>query len=194
MCRRYWYASLAVVATFLGVAVWLGVPPREPIYQGRAISYWIDNAGRGFFETTYFPQVDSNAIPYLTSALRRHTGPLPGIYATVRLRSPAMIQKHLPNPTTPIDWLVRANAAEALGSVGTNSPPAVSGLLRALKTDNVAIVRLRAVEALQNVGHGNPEVVKAIIAALKDRAPEVRDAAGDALWRLEPITAKALLK
>jgi hypothetical protein len=194
MRKRHQFALLFLLAAFLVLLAWLVLQPREPVYRGKPVSYWIDRAGQDVPGADYFPKVDSNAIPYLVKALKRRTGPLPEIYSKIRTNSPAFVRRRLRVLLPVTAWKVRAGAAQVLGRIGTNSAPAISGLLRVLKEEDAALVRVSAVESLQNIGRGNDTVLKAIIAALQDKAPEVRDAAGDALWQLDPATAKTLLK
>ena len=194
MRKRHRNALVVLLAAVLGLLAWVAFKPREPVYRGMPISYWIDRTGQEVPDAAFFPPVDSNAIPFLVKALKRTTGPVPGYYGTIRKHAPAFVRRHIhvPLPITP--WKVRANAAQVLGQVGANSEPAISGLLRVLKEEDSALVRLYAVESLQKIGKGNDNVTQAVIAALKDKAPEVRDAAGDALWQLDPMAAKKMLK
>ena len=192
MRNRAWLC--VALAAILGALAWGIWPAREPVYQGARVSFWIDLPGYDASQFGFFPKVDSNAIPFLVKALRRQTGSLPGIYAKAYNVSPAWLQRRLRAPREYSDWMVRANASELLGRVGTNSPAALTGLLRVLKQEKNAVVKVYAVESLQKIGAGNDAAETGIIEALHDKAPEVRDAAQDALRKLDPVKAKGLVK
>jgi hypothetical protein len=186
--------ATALLTIIFGAVVWLLLQPPEPVYHGKPIGYWINLPGNTSDALGYFPKADSKAIPYLVHALRARNGVVTKFYAGSWAKAPQWMQQHLPTPVTLDAAMVRANAAQALGRLGTNSPSAISGLMRVLKEDDVSYVRVFAAESLQDIGKGNELVAKSMIEALHDRAPEVRDAASDALWQIDPTAAKAQLK
>ncbi|MHB9074225.1 MAG: HEAT repeat domain-containing protein [Desulfobaccales bacterium] len=77
------------------------------------------------------------------------------------------------------NWLVRRNAAEALGKIG--SPEAVPILTKALQ-DSDEPERWQAAEALAKIG--SPEAVSAAIQALQDPEWHVKMRAAEALGRI----------
>lgn len=77
------------------------------------------------------------------------------------------------------DWVVRSNAARALGRIGDVG--AVEPLIDAMKDDNEQ-VKDAAGEALQEIR--DPGAVKPLIQALKDEQPYVRKGAAEALGKL----------
>lgn len=78
--------------------------------------------------------------------------------------SESEIQRHI-NKLKGEEWIVRREAAEALGVIGDKS--AVPALIEALKDDRDYSVRRAAVTALGCIG--DRSVVPALIAALKDK-------------------------
>jgi HEAT repeat protein len=77
---------------------------------------------------------------------------------------------------------VRAEAARALGCLGSHAPKRIAWeLLEALKGDTDAKVRAAAADALYSFFYEEEDVLPGLIAALKDNEAEVRTAAAGAL-------------
>jgi len=87
---------------------------------------------------------------------------------------------------------VRANAAEALGSIGPDAQTAIPTLLELLQ-DSQADVRKAAADALGNLGPASKEAVPALTALLSDKESAVRGPAARALGRIGPEAKPAAL-
>lgn len=187
------FILLAAVFSALAWSIW---PRQEPRYQNWPASKWVDFPGYDSFYFGYFPKADSNAVPYLVAGLTRHNSPFDRIYKPIYTYSTPWLRKHLRlrPPRDFNDSLVRASAAQVLGRIGANSPAAISGLVRVLRHESKPLVKVNALESLQNIGKDNNAAKQAVIRALNDSAPEVRDAAEDALRHLDPAAAKSLIK
>jgi HEAT repeat protein len=83
----------------------------------------------------------------------------------------------------------RADAARALGNIGTRSPAVVPELLRLLREDGDGAVRTEAARALGKIGAGAGAAGGALVAVLADRdGPEaLRCEAARALARADPL-------
>src|SRR5260370_21083896 len=82
----------------------------------------------------------------------------------------------------------RADAARALGNIGTRSPAVVPELLRLLREDTDGAVRTEAARALGKIGVGAAVAGEALVAALEDResGEALRCEAARALARVSP--------
>ena len=143
------------------LAIWLMRPaPPDPVYNGKALSYWLINSMVGVNPnrsngatcrllsceggvvgnqdlTTNFPVFDSQAVPYLRAILRSKSWSVKGLYYSLREESPAFAKHVLPAPRSlPPD---PSKAAVALGSLGTNAQSAAADLATlAAKSDTPA--------------------------------------------------------
>ena len=138
---------------------------------------------------------DSNSVPFLIKALKRDEWIGAAFYRKqVWPRLPSAIQKHLSHlrPHNPDN---RLRAAELLGQMGPMAKPAAPALLRMLKEDEKSAVGVYAAWALGRIGRGDIVVTAALAEALKDKRYLVRQAATNALLRIDPeAAAKAGIK
>src|SRR5690348_9242696 len=157
--KRFRIGLAILVVAIVGVVLWQVLRLREPVYNGKPISYWIDASGRmftwsdppdSFFKG--FPLLDSNAVPFLARALQREDGRLRVAYQNAWLRSPTWLHKRLPRPIREA-WVRRA-VAQALGNLARDAKPAIPALVRTWKTDSDPAVRKLAGEALVKIDHG----------------------------------------
>lgn len=83
------------------------------------------------------------------------------------------------------DKSVRYYAIHALGSLGKPAAPAIPELIRVLKEDVVADVRLAAIEELANFGPDAKAALGALMIASRDGKPAIREAAQDAVKKIQ---------
>jgi len=88
----------------------------------------------------------------------------------------------------PPDAGFRAEAAKALGNIGTQSPAVLPALLRLLQKDTESAVRAEAARALGKIGAGAASASRSIAAVLDDpdSGDTIRGAAAWALARVDP--------
>ena len=79
---------------------------------------------------------------------------------------------------------MRRNAADALGSIGTEAKAAVPDLVNALKNDKDAFVRSSAASALGRLGTEAKAAVPDLVNSLKDKDGDVRSRAAGALGNI----------
>jgi HEAT repeat protein len=83
-------------------------------------------------------------------------------------KNPEKVVPAITNKLSDPDPDIRANAAFALGNIGSKDPIATAALLKILKTDSAHAARAESASALGVVSEGDKIVVAALIKALKD--------------------------
>lgn len=101
------------------------------------------------------------------------------------------IQRSLMRALRDEDSMVAADAARALGALGTRASPSVRPLVKALSHDEPH-VRIYAAEALASIGPKASAATKALARSLSDPIPGVRWAAGEALGGIGPAAQSAV--
>jgi hypothetical protein len=205
MAKR-WPVACGVLLVAAG-GLWMWWKPwasREPVYDGKPISYWLTNGirlvgmdtdrgtsivgvkvdGRGAWSTQLLS--DSNAVPFLIRALKRDRWLGAAIYRTqLWPRFP----DHLPFPPVK-NSSAQYVAAHLLGQMGPMAKPAIPSLIRVLKDDEEPTIRMKAAWALGNIGNGDSDVTSALTGTLlKEKDSGVRQTATNALLKLGPETA-----
>ena len=183
MRKCLYIVMAAMLVTAIGVAIWGWRRRPEPIYAGRRATYWIELkplwAGPAVPESMLN---DSNAVPFLVSALRRRDSWLDQAHFWAYLKSPAWMREalHLDYPASAL--AMRLNGAELLGYMKEAARPAIPALARTLRTDGHPEVRRYAANALGRIGRGDGTAIAALTEALKDGNFQVRvSAAGNLL-------------
>jgi HEAT repeat protein len=143
---------LLIVATLLGLAglIWFFTLNRESLYKGRPISYWVDQACRGYGRAEAYQarlevkNIGPAAVPYLVKRLRTSDG-WRGKWFWIRAHLPEWLQGDLSNSILPGE--MRVGAALTLQILGPDAKTAVPALIRLLPHADVP-----AVEALTCIG------------------------------------------
>lgn len=203
--------ALAVLLVAIAGGIGWGVlRQREPLYQGRTMSSWL-NSPVTIMDNDLAMQVwqgfGSNAVPFLRKALEARDGPAKKAYWALRRNLPDWINRKLPRYDPPPSVVIRWRAADGLAYIGKAAAAAIPDLIRLSKSDQDGILlkgflRGRAVAALGNIGQyltpGDPSygaVAKALIDALSDADPAVRSLAADSLkLRFPEAAARAGVK
>jgi hypothetical protein len=182
--------GILLVVAMLGLLWWSLWESREPVYDGKPISYWLRQPPgpptpfSGAFRPPEVPEAllaDSNAVPRLVKGLGRQETPLDKAYSNVWQRITPSIQRRLPQPVDAVR--VRATAAHLLADMGALAKPAIQALVRALQ-DNSPLVRSAAATPLGLLGPGDETVYSALKAALRDKDNSVQFHAAYALAQL----------
>jgi HEAT repeat protein len=170
--RLYLVCGVLLVAAAVGLLWWSPREPREPVYDGKPISYWLaPPVGNYIAIPTQGMAADSNAIPYLVEALDRQATPFEKAYAVVWPTLSVSLRRRLRPPADPIYG--REVAAITLGGMGALAEPVIPALVRTLN-DKVPTVRSAAARSLGQLGRGDKTVITALRAALSDNSEEVR--------------------
>jgi hypothetical protein len=198
--RFYLICTLMLVAAALGLLWWWPWEQREPVYDGKPLSYWMYRplTRRGInyaiTDTTLYvaapmrnrwPQdtcgplanclTDTNALPFLIRELSKGADNWKGgKYYRLWLWSklPEPVRGHLPTPY--YNRHGQINAIILLGQIGSIAKASIPALIRVLKQDENPVVREWAAGALGRVGAGDTLAVAALTEALKEANPSVR--------------------
>ena len=162
MKRGRWKLFVAPIAALALIALaWLLLRRPEPQYEGKPVSYWLAHpkakpllsyafpAGSTF--TIEFPNMDSNAVPFLIDALDRRDGRLQQLYERAYQTLPPATWRYLPAPAVHAAR-IRANASRALSKMKSASPQTIQALIHAMQWDDDRSVRFCAAAALLALG------------------------------------------
>jgi HEAT repeat protein len=131
--RKRSIALLTLLAVGVVVAGWEMLRPREPSYNGKPLSYWIDPSARGGHETAAersaaLAAMSGTAVPYLVQRLRWKPSPIvQRLYKQFPRFVPLMIYEQ--GNLDP-----RGAAAHALGELGPLASNAIPDLTAASTT------------------------------------------------------------
>jgi hypothetical protein len=187
MKNRLHHVLGVMLLAALGWAVWQARQPRprEPVYAGNPLSYWLTNFSVIRVDTNLSvlhvnikpPRSlfhDTNAVPFLIKALKRDNWIGAAVYRKqVWPKLPPAVQSHLP-PPPPDDSVIRRTAATFLLRFGPLAKPAVPSLIMALKDDDDWQVTTDAAILLGQVGEGNRAAVAALTEAFEDKDRRAR--------------------
>jgi hypothetical protein len=192
--RLYLVLGGLLVAAVAALWVWAPGQPREPVYDGKPLSYWITlrypliwvpeaRIINGESLDPSNPKVsawarqvmsDSNAVPFLIRVLKRDSWFGAAFYRKwLWSKSPPSTKQRLPPP--PADnALARTSAAMLLGGMGSIGKPAIPALIRAFKSEETVHVKAAEAEALGKLGKGDRFAAAALSGALTDKEWVVR--------------------
>jgi vesicle coat complex subunit len=204
-------AIVTVVLVALGVGPVEAEPPKEPKYQGRKLSDWVDQL------SDYDPEYRRKAAEALAQFGPDGRSAAPAVAALLKDKNPDIVREAaatlekigaggeaVPVLTDALqkapDSFARSSAASALGQEGEDAAPAVGALIGALK-DGSYDVRRAAFRALGKIGAASKTVpgplMDALINALGDDDVEMRYSATLALGAMgkkAKPAVKALLR
>ena len=180
MGKKWRIGAVILLAVLVGGGVlWALLQPREPLYDGKPVDYWLR---RIIWTTTELPKVDSNAVPVLIKALHKKDGTAHRVYAFVYYISPTWTKMRLPMPQP--DSVIRMRAVDWLGELGPRARPAIPALIQVIQNDTNLSVRLKVPRALAAIDINDPAARAALIEASKDKDLSVRM---EALQILKPM-------
>jgi hypothetical protein len=195
------------VAAVFGFCVWAPWARREPVYNGKPLSYWLSysppitgSIPSGFDFAPVSPDLarkivaDDHAVPFLVKAMLGHDRRLGNAYFSAWLKMPLWMQRLLPPPPY-TGYVERMRAGALLSEMGAIGKVAAPSLVRLLNADEDFNIRKQAALALGNLGEGDGDAIPALTAALMDKYLTVRMAATNALRKIDPeVAAKAGVK
>jgi hypothetical protein len=189
MKDRFCYVLGILLVLAFGWAMRQALLPREPLYDGKPFSCWLDStnslSGRKLPDDLLS---DPNTIPILVKALRRDRGAGAACYRKwLWPNIPSWIQTRLPTP--PDHSHGRWEAILLLEKMGPSARPAIPALIRCMEVDDDIYIRLLAARVLSSIGKADKTAVAALTAALNDNWEPMSEAATNALWRMDPGAA-----
>ena len=202
--RPYLVCGALLLAAVAGLLSWSPRLPREPVYDGKPLSYWLSlprSSDRalsppyrflGPYGSTVTAQIsgDTNSLPLLIRSLRKGRWFGQTYYRQSLQGLPASIRAHLPPADTTNNIDIRINAASLLGFVGPAAHSAIPALLRTLRADDNQAVRRQAAEALGFVGVGDDRAISALRAAQTGKVLQISFAAELSLSRIKDKAAE----
>jgi HEAT repeat protein len=148
---------------------------REPVYQGRKVSYWVNQLNNGDDNAVREKAIEAmrelgpRAIPYLTIAPRREDTRLmaagKSVYRIVAPYVSREIRNKLPLRPSHTE-IVGSGAALALGKMGPKARSAVPTLLKWLDDPDSNICNSAFIALLQ-IGADDDQVINALLKKLK---------------------------
>ena len=185
--RKRVYIALAVLLVILaGVSAWQVLRLREPVYQGKPLSAWLERLSKATKDderdraTTAIRHIGTNALPLLIERLRAQDAPLKLLIMTWAEKQ-KLVPVHLKSAQQ------RRNEAiwgyEALGPLASAQIPSLADMV---SHDPAFFVRHGAVSALGYVGPEARSAAPALFRATQDTDEEVRGVAFWALGRILP--------
>ena len=220
--RKRVHIALAVVAVaIVSVAVWQVLCEREPVYQGRRLSDWLEQYydalenpespmtggatvvgvtadGLGGEESSKQAEaalraIGTNAIPLLLRMAKAHDSAFKRGWIVLSYRQSLIPQSLVPlRPRS--DFVYRGMSALGFYTLGSAAKPAVPTLMRLLDNEN-RDVRADAARTLGYMRSVAQDAVPRLVECLRGEDSETRMAAAGALKRIEPeAAAKAGVK
>jgi hypothetical protein len=161
---------LAVLAVaVLGGLCWLVLRPREPVYQGRRLSYWLeaydyefkmahfDDTARLAMAKEALRQAGTNAIPVLLQMLRAHDSAL-------KLKLMTLARKqHIINIRFTSAETLNDEAREAFRDLGTNAWIAVPALIKIYEQNLSSRSKFQSALTLSEMGPAAVEAVPVFV-------------------------------
>lgn len=209
MKKRYAILAMLCFAGVLSSVLSLALSRREPRYEGKRISHWInhlqatqsnDSQVSHIFDSVevsfksrgmtfdpgqiVFPKVDSNAVPYLIKALDRPSGRLSHVYCLMLSKLPECMQRRLPVPKVVRKESGQLAVLEVLRRLDAQAMPAIPKIADLVRRDESDVVRLYAVYGLTRFATNDKRAATALEQAMnEDRNILIRLKAAAALHR-----------
>ena len=187
--RRIAFVGLFLVV--LAVAAWFTVRPREPVYQGKALSAWTgefatighNRIRANIAESVAAVQhIGTNGLPFLVKDLRAKDLPWEPVVSWINYRL-------LLNPGLTPGWARRSSALEAFGALGTAAEPAIPQLEELMKgADKETASWAQAALAAM----GSEKVVPVLLWGVTNSDASLQRGAATSLGELHSLAAPAV--
>ena len=175
MKKRNRILLIGLIAVVLGGVAWATLRPREPVYQGKSFSVWLEQYQASFPGIRHgqpsakreeaeraIRQIGTNALPTLLSMVRASDSP-------VKRKLIALADKQrVIHPNLHSDDYYHAKASYGFSILGPLAKPLVPALINALDEKNAG-VRAAAAHSLGAIGPGAETAVPTLINHLNDR-------------------------
>ncbi len=194
MNKRRIIASLIVVSFFAGIALFV-FRSREPVYQERPLSAWLEDLdyGQPSFRREAVPQAEeavrhigANAVPFLVGMMRCKDSPFRKKMIALCSKQ-SFIKLRFRPPADTLQW----RGVLGIYSLGPTGKFAIPELINLL-TNQHTWTRGRAAMALGKIGPDAKVAVPYLINALADKDEDVRACTCAGLSDLGPAAAGAL--
>jgi len=221
MRKRVQIALAVLLIGFAGVIAWHVLREREPVYQGRRLSDWLEQYydalenpespmtggatvvgvtadGLGGEESSKQAEaalraIGTNAIPLLLRMAKAHDSAFKRRWIVLSYRQ-SLIPKTLVPLRPRSDFVYRGRSGVGFYTLGSAAKPAVPALMRLLDNEN-RDVRADAARTLGYMRSVAQDAVPRLVECLRGEDSETRMAAAEALKRIDPeAAAKAGVK
>jgi HEAT repeat protein len=181
--RAIWLGvMLLVIAGGLSWEIWR---TREPMYEGKPLSYWLDCYAPLNRTETSVQQADhalqaigTNAIPTLLRMLQRKESPL-------KLRIVALLEKqYIFKIKSPSAFEQIVEAGSGLQALGANAKPAIPGLIQIFQGQASDESRIAAATTLGTIGRPARDAVPILVSSLTNQNDTTRSSVIGALGRI----------
>ena len=176
---------LVMLAGVIGWQVLQALREREPVYQGKRLSFWLEEPNADDRDEQAIRQIDTNALPFLIKRLRAHDKRLNPSWAMTWAEKQQFVPLHFKSAE-----LRRAEAAFGYRALGPLASAQIPSLMDAMTNDPSPEVRLAAEEVLIYLGPEARRAAPALFRATKDANEIVRV---NAFWVLGKILPDARL-
>ena len=166
---RWIFIAIAALAAASAAFFVFGASKPEPLYQGRPLSFWIEQMGGGRVPGVFVPPNVEAWKAFLLDKNRNSAALIVTLTGLLR------------EPDAPDRW----RAIELLRKAGPEVAVVVPALVERLKDENNRVRGLAAI-VLGEVGPAAQLAVPAVREALKDEYSNVREAAAEALKKIAP--------
>jgi HEAT repeat protein len=195
--RRRILFGIFVTLVLAGFA-WLVLRPHEPVYQGRALSVWFQQAyPRGTYDLAPHSPEAANAVSAIGTDAVPSLLRMAAAGDTMERRILAHFALEFPFLHLPVQQNDGELAVWGFKVLGPKARPAIPALIRLLD-DKSALVQVNAARSLGGLGTAAQEAVPALVTVLGRAAGTrwqvvaVRDAAASALGEIGPAAAPAI--
>jgi len=189
MQKRVHIALAVLLVILVGLAAWLGLRQREPVYQGKGLSIWLESRYKGAtkgnqderqFAEQAIRQIGTNALPVLIEWLGAQDTRLKQVMITLAAKQ-KVLHLHLTSAEQR-----RAEAVWGYEVLGPLAVVQVPRIMDILTNEPCADLRRAAGDALAAIGPEARVAAPALFCATKDRDRLVRVVAFMALARIRP--------
>ena len=187
MRSRYSVILFALIIGVVGFALCSHFAPREPQYQGKSLTQWLDG---GYEDAAVaLREIGPAAVPTIFEKLRREH-PRWGRrqqYRNIWVKIPAVLQRCFPRPrTAAFDEYRACNVFLDLG------PQTIPALVRGLDDRNpgVKLTSAWALGLFHDRGANVDEAVPSLVREMKAPLPEVSKRATWAMSRIRPASVR----
>jgi hypothetical protein len=172
LSRTAWIAIALITALLLG-ALALGLKrSREPQFQGRRISLWLEDyaAQRDVPFDKALREIGTNSLPFVVQELEKNDFPWRFKYRQLWLKCPSPLQKVLPEPKRRFEAVHGANV---FFHIGTNSISSAIALLRH-QSPKVRQAAALGLVSLRRQSSAANQAIPALTTTLSDPDQQVR--------------------
>jgi hypothetical protein len=197
--KRYRILLVVLLVAVVGGLAWQVLRPREPVYKGKSLSYWLgkacvflDGEWDGEAEDAV-RQIGTNAIPTLLQMLRAKDSALTGKLLDLAEKQPFLTIRHTSA------YQRNAQAARAFLILEASAKEAVPALIEIYDQNISEMSQLNTASALGSIGPAAKSAVPSLLRGMNSPDEDVRSLSIQALGEIHaepalvvPVLVKSL--